>query len=218
MIFGYFNIVGSSIPPFFSLYYETTTNYRVKKSPDITDRRRIGEMIEENLDYLVRFAALRVGNMADAEDIVHEAVRRMLENDMSRVKAESVRMYLFRIVYNLCSDYFHSHSLSARHERLSEDDGCVIPDPAAGSAWERAERERAERVEEEELLDSEEIERLNVLLDSLPAREAEIIRMNVMDELSFAEISRILSIPPSTVKSRFKAGMDKLRKRYFKNQ
>lgn len=181
----------------------------MKKSLDISDRRRIGEVIEENLDYLVRFAALRVGNLADAEDIVHDAVRRLLENDMTRVKAESVRMYLFRIVYNLCCDYSHSLSISANHERLPEDDDRGIPDPAFdGSAVER----------EEELLDTEEIERLNAILDSLSDREAEVIRMNVMDDLSFAEISRILSIPPSTVKSRFKAGMDKLRKRYFKNQ
>ena len=70
----------------------------------------------------------------------------------------------------------------------------------------------------EDELDMEEIERLNTLLEKLPEREAEVVRMNVMDELSFVEISQILSTPASTVKSRFKSGMDKLRKQYLKNQ
>lgn len=70
----------------------------------------------------------------------------------------------------------------------------------------------------DDALDLEEIERLNGILDSLPDKEAEVVRMNVIDELTFAEISQILSTPASTVKSRFKTGMEKLRKQYLKNQ
>lgn len=58
----------------------------------------------------------------------------------------------------------------------------------------------------------EDADRINTLLDSLPTREADIIRMNVIDNLSFVEISSILSIPQSTAKSRYKSGMDRLRK------
>lgn len=106
-------------------------------------------------------------------------------------------MYLFRIVYNLSKDF----NLSDRNIRpLSEADN-GIPDTS-----------------NEDELDMEEIERLNGLLEKLPEREAEVVRMNVMDELSFVEISQILSTPVSTVKSRFKSGMDKLRKQYLKNQ
>lgn len=39
--------------------------------------------------------------------------------------------------------------------------------------------------------------------------------MNVVDGLSFVEISSILSIPQSTAKSRYKSGMDKLRNLYI---
>ena len=61
-------------------------------------------------------------------------------------------------------------------------------------------------------------DRINAILDSLPLREADIIRMNVIDGLSFVEISSILSIPPSTAKSRYKSGMDKLRKQYINSK
>lgn len=68
----------------------------------------LGEVIEDNLNYLVRFAVIRIGSRAEAEDVVHEAVRRIFETDISKIKKNSLRMYLFRIVYNLCNDFYVS--------------------------------------------------------------------------------------------------------------
>ena len=167
------------------------------KKLNIHTRQLLDEVIEANLNYLVRFATLRIGCKADAKDVVHEAVRRILETDISKIKQDSIRMYLFRVVYNLCKDFY----IGERSLRPLTETDDEIPDSSR-----------------EEELDIEEIERLNTLLGTLPEREAEVVRMNVMDELSFVEISQILSTPASTVKSRFKSGMDKLRKQYIKNK
>lgn len=169
----------------------------MKKQLDILTRQMLGNVIEANLNYLVRFATIRIGSKADAEDVVHEAIRRILETDISKIKQESIRMYLFRIVYNLCKDFY----LTGQSVRPLTDADDEIPDTS-----------------NDDDLDLEEIERLKSLLGNLPEREAEVVRMNVIDELSFVEISQILSTPASTVKSRFKSGMDKLRKQYLKNQ
>lgn len=169
----------------------------MKKQPDIHTRQMLGEVIKANLNHLVRFATIRIGSKADAEDMVHEAVKKILEADISKIRPDSIRMYLFRIVYNLCKDYY----LSERNIRPLYEGDYEIPDTSR-----------------ENELDLEEIERLNNMLGKLPEREAEVVRMNVMDELSFVEISKILSTPASTVKSRFKSGMDKLRNQYIKNQ
>lgn len=169
----------------------------MKKQLGIHTRQMIGNVIESNLNYLVRFATIRIGSKADAEDVVHDAVRRFLETDISKIKQESIRMYLFRIVYNLCKDFY----LTGQSVRSLTDIDNEIPDTS-----------------NDDDLDLEEIERLRSLLENLPQREAEVVRMNVMDELSFVEISQILSTPASTVKSRFKSGMDKLRKQYLKNR
>lgn len=157
-----------------------------------TRRHLTVRVIEENLDYLVRFAFYRTGNRTVAEDIVYDAVLRFLEKKPEDIKPESVRLYLFRIVYNLCLD-------KARTEKRGEIpvDGLDIEDTT------------------DDILDLEEVDRINACLDSLPQREADIIRMNVVDGLSFVEISCILSIPQSTAKSRFKSGMDKLRKLFI---
>lgn len=152
----------------------------------------ISDLIESNLDYLMRFAYFRLGNRVEAEDLVHDAILRLLEKNSNNIKPESVRLYLFRIVYNLCLDRIRT----VTNVVCLNDDFELDNKP-------------------DDFLDIEELARINTCLDSLPHHESEIIRMRVVDNLSFVEISKILSIPQSTVKSRFKSGLDKLRKLFI---
>ena len=155
-------------------------------------RKRINSIIEENLDYLVRFAYYRLEDKSGAEDIVYEAVLKFLEKDLSNVKIESVRLYLFKIVYNLCLDRLRNNGKEAVSiESVEVED------------------------EREETSDDEKRYEFKELLASLPDTQSSVIRMKIMDELSFTEISQLLSIPASTAKSRYKAGMEKLRKRFI---
>lgn len=157
--------------------------------------KTVSRIIEENLDYLVRFAYYRLGNRGEAEDLVYDAVLKFLERNNEKIKPGSIRLYLFRIVYNLCQDY----SRKQKQEMVSIGDLDV-----------------ADMIDE--VMDLEDADRINAILDSLPLREADIIRMNVIDGLSFVEISSILAIPQSTAKSRYKSGMDKLRKQYINSK
>lgn len=155
--------------------------------------RNMVEVIEANLDGLLRFAYLRVSDRTDAEDIVYEAVLRLLES-RKKNKLDDVKCYLFHIVYNLCQDYWRNRRIETVPIEMVD-----VPDNP------------------DDRLDNEEINRINALLNGLPINEAEIIRMNVTDGLSFVEISRVLEIPQSTAKSRFYSGMKKLRQKYFTN-
>lgn len=158
-------------------------------------RKSINRIIEDNLDYLVRFAYYRLGNRNEAEDIVYDAILKFLENNRRDIKPESVRLYLFKTVYNLCVD----RTRTGKQNLIPIESIDIEESPEDGS-------------------DQEEADRINACLERLPSREAEIIRMNVIDGLSFVEISDLLSIPQSTAKSRFKSGMDKLRKLFINNQ
>ncbi|MDE7437551.1 MAG: RNA polymerase sigma factor [Muribaculaceae bacterium] len=160
-----------------------------------SNRDRVSKIIESNLDYLVRFAYFRLGNRAEAEDLVYDAILKFLEKDSEDIKPRSVRLYLFRIVYNLCQDKIQTEKIN-----LTLNENLNLEDFA------------------EEPLDLEEADRINSYLESLDPREGEIIRMNVIDNLSFVEISNILGIPQSTAKSRYKAGMERLRKLFFNDK
>ncbi len=158
-------------------------------------RKSVNRIIEDNLDYLVRFAYYRLGNRNEAEDIVYDAILKFLENTRRDIKPESVRLYLFKTVYNLCVD----RTRTGKQNLIPIESIDIEESPEDGP-------------------DQEEADRINACLERLPSREAEIIRMNVIDGLSFVEISNLLSIPQSTAKSRFKSGMDKLRKLFINNQ
>lgn len=158
-------------------------------------RKSINRIIEDNLDYLVRFAYYRLGNRNEAEDIVYDAILKFLENNRRDIKPESVRLYLFKTVYNLCVD----RTRTGKQNLIPIESIDIEESPEDGP-------------------DQEEADRINACLERLPSREAEIIRMNVIDGLSFVEISNLLSIPQSTAKSRFKSGMNKLRKLFINNQ
>lgn len=158
-------------------------------------RKSVNRIIEDNLDYLVRFAYYRLGNRNEAEDIVYDVILKFLENNRRDIKPESVRLYLFKTVYNLCVD----RTRTGKQNLIPIESIDIEESPEDGP-------------------DQEEADRINACLERLPSREAEIIRMNVIDGLSFVEISNLLSIPQSTAKSRFKSGMDKLRKLFINNQ
>lgn len=163
---------------------------------DLSENELKERVVRENLDYLVRFALFRIGNMSLAEDTVYDAIVKFIEHRHSPIAPENMRSYLFRIVYNLCQERCRvACKYNVSLEQINE----VSLTP-------------------EQQLDSDEVERINSLLDALPERQAEVIRMNVIDELSFAEISRILSVPESTLKSRFKTGMNKLKDLYLKDE
>lgn len=158
-------------------------------------RKSINRIIEDNLDYLVRFAYYRLGNRNEAEDIVYDAILKFLENNRRDIKPESVRLYLFKTVYNLCVD----RTRTGKQNLIPIESIDIEESPEDGP-------------------DQEEADRINACLERLPSWEAEIIRMNVIDGLSFVKISNLLSIPQSTAKSRFKSGMNKLRKLFINNQ
>ncbi|MCH5247774.1 MAG: RNA polymerase sigma factor, partial [Muribaculaceae bacterium] len=152
-------------------------------------RNTISKIVEENLDYLFRFAFYRIGNREEAEDIVYEAILKLLEKNTKEIKLESVRSYLFRIVLNLCIDKQRNqkNEIVWIEELDIEDDAIDI----------------AEKLE---------FERVDTYLKNIEPQEADVIRMKIMGDITFVEISNILSIPQSTAKSRFKSGMEKLRK------
>lgn len=154
------------------------------------------QVIEENLDYLVRFAFFRIGERGAAEDAVHDAVVKFLDRCPSALAPSKMRLYLFRILHNLCND--EARRGRVRNVPLEE----MVP---------------SDLVDDEDSLDSEEALRINRLLDGLPEKEREVVRLHVIDGFSFVEAAEMLSAATSTLKTRYKAGMEKLRNRYFSN-
>ncbi len=145
---------------------------------------------------LVRYAFRRLGRYEDAEDVIQKVFTGFYLRLGKKKKIRRVGPYLYRMAANACTDFLPKH-------RRSEVPLEVVPDEELAAEQETSSPEAA-------LI---EIRRIEALLRSLPEKQAEVIRLRVIDDLSFSEISAILKCSESTVKSRFRYGIDKIRAR-----
>ncbi len=154
----------------------------------------LGEFIKKNQDRLVRHAFFRLGNHEDAEDVVQEVMIRIYEEKKKLQHIEKTTSYVFRMVINTCLD------------RLRKQAGHNL-EPLNGKetmVFDVSNRET-------ELIAKEEFNRINKIFSSIPSEQAEVLRLRIIDEMSFVEIAEIMKLPVTTIKSRFSYGITKLR-------
>jgi RNA polymerase sigma-70 factor (ECF subfamily) len=152
-------------------------------------------LVDAYLDRLVRYAARRLGNVHDAEDIVQDMfVRVYVERDGHRA-VRQIGPYLYRMVANACTD-------SVRKRR-----GCIASLEDIGPE----EPYSNEKNPSEAAAMNEETHRAEKLLQLLPEDQAEAIRLRVFGELRLREIAETLGCPVETVSSRLRYGFKKLR-------
>jgi len=149
-------------------------------------------LVEATQDDLVNFAFHQLGNRDDAEDAVQDVYVQAFRERIQRKQVTEVRLYLFRMVRNRCIDH---HRARLRHP--------VEPLIDRFASNEDAFSEVAEQ---------EQAERLNQLLDGISKQQAEVIRLRVLSDLSFAVVAVVVGASLPAVKSRFRYGLDKLRR------
>lgn len=142
-------------------------------------------------DALLTYASYRLGNRSDAEDVLQDCYLRLHErfSDGQEGAKLNIRNYVFRSLSNLCTD-----CLADRTRHLTVDLG------------------QQDVVETDTDNRESEYCRITSMLDRIPEEQAEVIRLRMYGNRSFAEISNILQVPLPTVKSRFLYGIEKIRK------
>ena len=152
--------------------------------------KELERIICEHQDGLFRFAFFRTGSLSDSQDIVQSVFLRMYERKSDLSKVENLKNYLYRSISNSCLDYLR------KKQRIKAQplDSVVMA----------AEENESDEITREYL-------RIREMMESIPEEQANIILMRTVDGLAFTEIAEILSISVSTVKSRFKYGIDKLK-------
>lgn len=157
-------------------------------------------VIVEYQNQLFRYAFFRTGSYADSQDIVQNVFIKLYNNNGNLSSIKNVKHYLYRSITNACFD-FHRKS---RRQKFEPIETAILPS------------QMYERGASEVLIQFEEYERLEELLKVLPEEQSEVIRLRIFDNLGFVEITSILETPVTTIKSRFKYGIDKLKDGYRK--
>ena len=164
-------------------------------------------LAEKYYDDIYRFCCYQTGNPDFSYDLAQETFLRFIRY-VDNYRYKNLKGYLLTIARNVCFDYFTGEAASHRHltstpleESAPEDpagrraDGSGIQDDLLGVVI-REERSR----------------QLVQALMKLPDIQREVIVLHSLYGLKHREIAQITGTSPSTVKSRMKQGMDKLKR------
>ena len=152
----------------------------------------LAEVLRVERPRLMRYACYRLGDTDDAKDVLQDVFLKLHAHvsEVGAAKVDDLQNYLFRTLSNLCSTRL------SRRQKLR-----IIP---LNALFDRIEP-TTENFEDD-------FRRISRLLSQIPEEQAEVIRLRMYGDNSFAEVAEILSLPLPTVKSRFLYGLDKIRR------
>jgi RNA polymerase sigma factor (sigma-70 family) len=172
-------------------------------------RAALGPVLDHNASKWLRFIMGILGNEADAEDVIQEAVRRVLVRNQPLPSRDHVRMYLGRAIGNAALELYNSR----KRERMRQSpvrESMLPPDEAPSPHDHLEEKESAGLRDQLFHLAQEELARL-------PWKQHEALRLTILESrgLSIRDIGTTSGIPYSTLRHRSKQGLRRLR-RYVK--
>jgi len=172
-------------------------NIEGKKSENGISIKMLEQLIDNHQNALLKYAYFMLNSVPDSEDVVQETFVKFYRQSPSLLDETKAKSYLFRMVNNACIDLIRTNSIVRTVPLNAIVD---LPDQQCNGST------RKQNLQNE-------FNRISKILKTIPKDQSEIIRMRTIGDLSFVEIAQILQISVSTVKSRFKYGIDKLRKK-----
>jgi RNA polymerase sigma-70 factor (ECF subfamily) len=169
------------------------------------DRAAFKELVELYKDKLHRLAYRMLHDLHESEDIVQETFVRVYLNLNHYDEKQKFSTWIYRIGKNLCIDLLRKkkvdHSLDAGltgdldkpfYEKLPSTDASP----------------------ESRFLFNELQEQMRKVIDKLSDKYKQVVTLYYLHEMSLQEISDLLGMPVTTVKSRLHRGREQLRKRW----
>jgi len=186
------------------LFPKTTSNDngRVMQGSGV-ERYAWDDWLREHGSRMLLFARQQTRNMEDAQDVLQDALvklARKIEEGVFDGGQEAWKPYLYTAIRRLSIDLGRKNDRRSKREEKSEADrrgetGGVI-DPWFENVGSNDETRKL-------LEDS---------LKRLPTKFSEVIVMKIWGENTFAQIGEILGVSLNTVASRYRYGLERLRK------
>jgi len=155
--------------------------------PEQDTHAQVTELVEEYSATLYRVAYSVTRNAADAEDVVQETFLRVLHHQNKLAEVRDYRVWLVRIAWNLVLDRKRRAKTRPQTDDF-ENVARVLP--------------TSELSAEKMVITAQRHARILNLIDTLPAREREVLLLSAVKELSTVEIALVLETTESTIRSR----------------
>jgi RNA polymerase sigma-70 factor (ECF subfamily) len=172
------------------------------------DRKAFAEIVKRYEKKIMKLGFRMLNQRQEAEDVAQETFLKVYNNLNRYDMTLKFSTWIYRIATNLCIDH-----LRRRKEQVSLDAF------SADSANESSNRELQAKIAdkwstpENQVILSELQDQVQKAVQQLPDKYRLAIVLRYMQELSLQEISEILDIPLSTVKTRIHRGREVLRKK-----
>jgi len=173
------------------------------------------QWVDAHSDYLYRYAVPRVGNPADAEDLVQETFLSALESYSEFRGDSSVRTWLFTILRRKIIDYYRKKGRTADHEVDGEfnESSDFYADGAMKGRWKPESAPRDWRRDPETQTETEGfMEVLQQCLDQLTSGLAAAFTLRELEEMETDAICKELGISSSNLWVRLHRARAKIRK------
>ncbi len=131
-------------------------------------------------------------SVEDAEDLVQDTLERGLRNLHQFRPGTNIRMWLFRIMFNLFVDRRRRRSHEARNDNVIPND-LPAPEPEALEPWQQIDHDK-----------------VNAGLATLEPHFRDVLELHLVCH-TYREIGATLGIPPGTVGTRLLRARSKLR-------
>lgn len=168
---------------------ESTTIMKIEATDELT------KIVEEELKNLYRYAYYRLGEKQDAEDTIQDLYVTLHSKIEAGQGIGNLKNYIYRALSTNCTLLLRNRTKSRIVNIDNIQHNFAETEP--------------KNLEEEFTL-------INSLLEAIPDEQSEIIRLHIHGNRSFVEIAEILEIPVTTAKSRFKYGIEKLKREFEK--
>lgn len=153
----------------------------------------IEEILDSIGDKLYNYLTITLGSPLDAEDVLQEVFCRLVRYKVRLKFIRNPSAYIFRIARNEAVSFLKRRKKNQKSHHSVEGLSKVIQENLTGS-------------------DPNVLNQTAKALAKIPAGQREVIVLKFFEELTFREISDVCNVSIGTVTSRYRYGMDKLRK------
>jgi RNA polymerase sigma-70 factor (ECF subfamily) len=176
---------------------------RINPAVSASSRYAWGEWLAENGPRMLLFARQQTRTAEDAEDVLQDALvklARKVDEGTFDGGQESWKPYLYTAIRRLSIDLGRKNDRRSKREEKSEGDRRGENGGMSDPWFENG----AANDESRALLENG--------LKKVPVKFSEVIVMKIWGEHTFAEIGEILGVSLNTVASRYRYGLERLRK------
>lgn len=167
-------------------------------APRPADEALFRQLVHDHQQRLYRFIVKHIGWGTDAEELTQQAFVEAAHSYSTFKGASELSTWLYGIAMNLVRNYLSR----APHRRYAFEDDSVLeytssgrPDPS------------------EQLAQTQAVKALQRELDDLPREMREVLLLVAIEEMSYEDAAKMLSIPVGTVRSRVSRARSTLRKK-----